>query len=137
MKPNLVWGNVGRVSVVVHGSRAPTMLEWEKYINYARGNVDIRNLRVLVKTHGGSPDAAQRKLMEDMARQQYPEAPPLAMITGSLVVRAVMTLVRVANPHIRCFPPEQLSIAYAYLNLEELEVRQTGTKLKELERQVL
>jgi hypothetical protein len=44
---NLVWHTEGRLSVVVHGRRGPTTLEWDRYLNHIRENVRIKNLRVL------------------------------------------------------------------------------------------
>ena len=136
MDQNLVWETVGRVSVVVHGRLQPSTLEWENYINYARGNIGIKRLRVLVLTHGGSPDANQRKTMEDMARQDYPQPPPVAMVTDSLVVRGVMTLATIFNPYIKCFP-DQLSIAYAYLGLDAHESEQAARALERLRTRVV
>jgi hypothetical protein len=136
MGRNLVWDTVGRVSVVVHGRSHPTTLEWEEYINYARGNVSIKDLKVLVRTHGGSPDAAQRKTMEDMARQDYPRPPRVAMVTGSVVVRAVMNVATVFNPHIKCFAPDQISVAYAYLGMDDHERARAALLLARLEKHV-
>jgi hypothetical protein len=137
MGRNLVWETVGRVSVVVHGRVQPTTLEWEEYINYARGNANIKNLQVLVRTHGGSPDANQRQTMADMARQDYPNPPRVAMITGSVVVRAVMNLAMVFNPNIKCFSPEQMSVACAYLELDSREQALAAAALAKLEKLVL
>lgn len=136
MGRNLVWDTVGRVSVVVHGRSNPTTLEWEEYINHARGNVSIKDLKVLVRTHGGSPDADQRKTLEDMARQDYPRPPRVAMITGSVVVRAVMSVATVFNPHIRCFAPDQISVAYAYLGMDDNERTRAALLLAQLEKHV-
>jgi hypothetical protein len=136
MGKNLVWDTVGRVSVVVHGRLQPTNLEWEEYIKYARSNVVIKDLKVLVRTHGGSPDADQRKTMEDMARQDYPHPPRVAMITGSIVVRAVMAVSTVFNPYIKCFGPDQVSVAYAYLGLDDHERARAALALARLDKQV-
>ena len=137
MDRHLAWDTAGRLSVVVHGRKQPTGLEWEEYVNYARGNAGIGDLRLLVWTHGGSPDANQRKTLEYMARQHFPEAPPLAMITGSLVVRAVMSLATVFNPRIKCFSPDQISVAYAYLGLDASERKLAAEMLARLEKAVL
>jgi hypothetical protein len=136
MGRNLVWETVGRVSVVVHGRSQPTTLEWEAYINYARTNVSIKDLKVLVRTHGGSPDAEQRKTMADMARQDYPHPPRVAMVTGSVVVRAVMAVSTVFNPYIKCFAPDHMSIACAYLGLDDHERTRATLALERLEKQV-
>lgn len=137
MGRNLVWETVGRVSVVVHGRLQPTALEWGEYISYARGNVAIKDLQVLVRTHGGSPDGAQRKTMEDMSRQDYPRPPKVAMITESVVVRAVMAISTVFNPRIKCFAPDQMSIAFAYLGLDAHERERSMRVLETLEKKVL
>jgi hypothetical protein len=137
MGRNLVWETVGRVGVVVHGRSPPTTLEWEEYINHARANASIKDLKVLVRTHGGSPDAEQRKAMEDMARQDYPHPPRVAMVTESVVVRAVMAVSTVFNPNIKCFAPDQMSVAYAYLGLEDHERTRAALALARLEKHVV
>jgi hypothetical protein len=137
MGRNLVWEIVGRVDVVVHGRYRPTTLEWEEYINHARANVGIKDLRVLVRTHGGSPDADQRKTMADMARQDYSHPPRVAMVTDSAVVRAVMAVATAFNPHIKCFAPDEISLAYAYLALDDHERTQAALALARLDKHVV
>ena len=137
MDVNLIWQTEGRLSVVVHGHHAPTNLEWDRYLNHTRQNVPIKNLRVLVLTLGGSPDGKQRQAMAEVARQDYPHPPPVAMLTGSVIVRSVMKLATMFNPHIRCFAPDQLAMVYAYLGLNRLEQEQAKRMLDALTSQVV
>ena len=137
MDANLVWNTQGRLSVVVHGRHGPTALEWDRYLNHTRENVPIKNLRVLVLTLGGSPDGKQRQAMAEVARQQYPQPPPVAILTGSLIVRSVMKLSAIFNPHIRCFAPEEFALACAYLGLNALERDQAARQLAALQSEVV
>ncbi|WP_437328879.1 hypothetical protein [Sorangium sp. So ce381] len=132
MGKNLTWKTQDRLSVVVHNECAPTDLEWNIYLNHVRENVNIPNLRVLVWTDGGSPDGRQRKAMEVVARQGYPNPPPLAVVTQSIVVRAVMKLASIFNPHIRCYSPDQISLAYMYLGLTPAERDLASQLMREL-----
>lgn len=134
---NLVWQTEGRLSVVVHGHHAPTNLEWERYLNHTRQNVSIPDLVVLVLTLGGSPDGKQRQGMADVARQDYPHPPPVAMLTGSVIVRSVMKLSTMFNPYIRCFSPDHLALAYAYLDLSSSEQERAKRTLDALTTQVV
>lgn len=40
------------------------------------------------------------------------------------------------NPHIRCFAPEQLSVAYAYLGLDACERARAAGLLERLQKEV-
>ncbi len=131
------WRTEGRIQVVVHNHLQPTNLEWERYVNDSRENVGVENLRVLVHSQGGSPNARQRKNLEIMVRQNFRRPIPMSVLTPSLVVRAVMKLAGAFNHNIRCFPPEEVDVACVFLGLSHFERSRVPQILQSLQAELL
>ncbi len=136
MGKNLVWADRGRLSVVVHNSRAPTNLEWSAYLNHVRARKDLKNQRVLVATDGGSPDGRQRRDLEEVVRTYHADPAPMAVLTSSLIVRAVMKVAAFFNPAIRCYTPDEFSAAVTFLELSPAEREFASTQLVALRQEV-
>ncbi len=136
MGKNLVWADRGRLSIAVHNAHPPSDLEWSRFLNYVRGRKDVKNQRILVWTDGGSPDARQRKALEDVVRKHIQDAAPMAVLTSSLIVRAVMKLAAFFNPLIKCYSPEDFNAASAYLGLSPDEREFASSRLVEMKKEV-
>jgi hypothetical protein len=119
MSETMGWSSDGRVSVTVHGPSTPSASEWQAYVNHIRSFPDLRGRRVLVLSHGGGPDALQRKALGEANRVAGPAT--LAIVTDNRVMRAVAAALAPFNPLIRCFAPSELKRALAYLDLTPSE----------------
>lgn len=136
MGKNFVWADKGRLSIAVHNAKPPSDLEWTRFLNHVRSRKDITDQRILVWTDGGSPDAHQRRALEEVIRKHIPDPAPMAVLTSSLIVRAVMKLASFFNPLIKCYAPDESSSALAYLGLSPDERAFVSRQLAELRKQV-
>src|SRR5687767_3375736 len=86
----MVVGFVGRYVVFVHGKAAPGDDEWEQSLSFYREAPDARQVRALVYTEGGAPNAAQRaKLNAVLGGRKL----PIAVLTTSSIARAAGTAI--------------------------------------------
>src|SRR6476620_10097389 len=79
---------VERVSVVLHGTDAPSDDDWNAYLIEMENAQELNALFIF--TLGGGPNAAQRKSVADMW-QRRKSMPPTSLVTPSAVVRTIVT----------------------------------------------
>jgi hypothetical protein len=112
---------VGNVHLIVVGEKNPTVADWNAYVHAVQ--IEERNglnitaqMRTLVFSDGGGPNAAQRKLAADVLNGR---STPVAIVTNSAIMRGVMTALRWFNPQASAFAPSELSDAMAFLQIPE------------------
>jgi hypothetical protein len=130
----MTWRNEGRLNVVVHGSKTPSMLEWSRYL----GDMGPRKndeLRVVVFSHGGAPDGGQRLQLTSMVEGGNYRV-PLALLTDARLVRAIVGTLRWFNPAIRAFALSETRVAYDCLGLTPDERERVTAIRSELEREL-
>lgn len=116
-----------------HGPRAPTNLEWQRYVNDAASSTTRSDTRVVVLSRGGSPDGPQRQTLMTALRGR---ARPCALLTDQLIARTVVAALRIFNPSMRAFPTTGLKEAADFLGLTGAEQQRVAELLVELEREV-
>lgn len=97
--------------IFVHRSLAPQDDEWEKVLDLFRDQ-DVKNIRTLVYTDGGAPNAAQRRRLMAVFGEAKPR---IAILTSSAIARAAGTALSWFNPQFRIFGPEDLDGAFHHL----------------------
>src|SRR5262245_3778952 len=113
---------VDNVLIVVHTSDAPRDVEWDAYVeavvDASKQKVDAGNLRHLIFTAGGGPNAVQRKASNDALRRMTGwRNSAAAVISTSATVRGIVTVFSWFNVNIKSFPPHQLDDAFHYLGI--------------------
>jgi len=124
----MTWRNEGRLNVVVHGAKAPSPLEWSRYLSEMSGRKEDE-LRVVVFSYGGAPGGAQRLQLSSMVEGGDFRV-PLALVTDTLLVRAMVGALRWFNPAIRAFALSETREAYEFLGLTT-EERERVTAIRE------
>jgi len=133
MGRTMSWRREGRLNVAFHGTRAPTNLEWQRYVIEAASGPPRRDARVVVLSRGGSPDGQQRTtLMTAMRGREC----PVALLTDSVIARGVVAALRIFNPAMRAFPTTNLKEAGDFLELTVAERERVAQLLVALEREV-
>lgn len=114
MQRSMSWRFEGRLTVVVHGPKNPSNLEWQNMLRdeVARG---IReDGRTLIVSYGGGPDGHQRELLG----QQIGRRPkPTCIMTKSALVRAITTALLFFNRTMKVVGLDERKAAYDFLDL--------------------
>jgi hypothetical protein len=120
---------IDRLFVVVYVGD-PSGAEWSAYLS-ALHRHGIERTSHLVFTDGGGPNAAQRRYLEKvLAGRQV----PVAVVSGNVTVRAVVTVLSWFNRRTRAFPRTDAGLRDA---LAYLEVPASRTELIASERDKL
>jgi hypothetical protein len=128
---NLEWRTEGRLHVCVHGSRNPTNVEWQRYLNASNEIASLADCRIVILTRGGSPSGQQRQaLMTAIGKRTR----PVALLTDNSVARMAIFAMRVFNPAMKAFATKELRPAGDFLGLSSLERDRVAQLLAELER---
>lgn len=104
--------------IMLHGSANPTHDQWDEYMKLL-SKKDVAKLGVLVFTDGGSPNASQRKQMNDIV-QRKPFA--RAIVTSSPLVRGVLRAVSWFSVGVAGFEPSDWRLAAAHAKFKEEEL---------------
>lgn len=118
--------------VVLHSGNSPSDAEWAEMVAAFRA-CDLKNLRIVVFTYGGAPNARQRAAINDILADC---APRIAIMTPSTFARGVGTAMTWFNPHMRLFGPEQLTEVLSHLGSPEHDRPRLKLVLGELEREL-
>jgi hypothetical protein len=116
-----------RLAIAVHSEQPPSDEEWAQWIALCRDRPGA--LRVLVETHGGGPNAKQRKALNDALGSRDMRA---AILTESLLVRGVVTALAWLGIPLRAFTFDQVRLAADYLELSDPELTHALETLREL-----
>lgn len=122
---NLIWRFDGRLAVAVHNASDPSNLEWAGYLRDTLAHPKASLLRVLVVSHGGGPNGAQRKeLTESLSRSV-----PTAFLSNKWLARSLVNTMSWFNPQLRAFGLHEDQAAFQFLELTEEEQR-TARRLR-------
>ena len=117
----------------VHASEAPSDAEWEALLGLFRLAAEEGvELRTLVYTEGGAPNARQRALLNDVLAGLKPR---VAVLTPSAAARAIGVAISWFNPDLRVFAGDELSRALDHLDVNQGERRILTQALTELRMQ--
>jgi hypothetical protein len=125
---NMAFKVIDRLFLVVFGAANPTDEEWVDYLKVTQKHGIDRTMQ-LIFTDGGGPTSTQRKYLNDILDGR---TVPVAVISGSASIRAVVTALSWFNRKIKAFPPAGLGDALVYL-----EIPATRAELIEREAQKL
>lgn len=128
----MAWNHEARLSIVVHSKSPPSSLEWLRFLNHNR-ELAGRDLRVLVCTYGGGPDADQRR---DLAEAVGHVIVPTVIMTNSLIARGIVGALNWFNPSIKVLPIDADLAAHRFLNLTTAESARALVLRKMLEREL-
>jgi hypothetical protein len=115
-------------STAVYGADAPSGEEWTRCVARCRERAGLES-RFLVETHGGVPDAKQRKVLAEALRN---EDTRVAVMTDSLVARGILTALAWLGLPQRGFALHDLHAAGAYLALTGEELQRAADDLSRL-----
>lgn len=99
---------------MVQSDQNPTDAEWDAHLDAHRhwfGHPE--GFRVLVATQGAIPTADQQRRMRAYLTANRPR---VAVMSSAVRIRFVAT-VRLVNPNLGCYSPEQRREAFAHLGL--------------------
>lgn len=131
------WSVVANVGVIVHGSGAPSVTEWEGWLaEYRRRSSGLKG--VLVYSFGGGPSSKQRTdVLKIVEKLQY--VPKTVMVTSSTIARGIITAMSwfvAPQKRAEVFSLPQLEDAFAALGLIESERQQVYECIARLADQV-
>lgn len=116
---------LGSLHIIVVGERDPAPADWNAYVEAiqaeAKRGVSARQTRTLVFSDGGGPNAAQRKVTNDLREGQ---STPQAIVTVSGLTRAAITALRLWSPHCRAFAPSDMGPALDFLGVPGIKFQQ-------------
>lgn len=133
MARSMSWRLEGRLNVVVHGSRSPSNLEWQRYVVDVASAAFPSDTRVVVLSRGGSPDGYQRQSLIAALRDQ---PKPVALLTDNVVARTTIIAMRLFNPTMRAFSIGSLKEAGEFLGLSVDERERVAQLLFELQNEL-
>lgn len=117
MPKNMVHSTWNDLFFVLHTGAMPTEEEWASYMVTCR-RVPMERMRSFIITDGGSPNAKQRQEVNDNLKGRKSIA---AVVSGSAMVRGVVTALTWFNAGIKVFSPEESVAALKYLGLDKRE----------------
>jgi hypothetical protein len=106
-----------RLTVAVHHTSAPTSEEWDRWIALCVGQEGP--IRVLVESHGGAPNAKQRKALQEAVGGRDLRS---AILSDSVVVRGVVTALAWLGVSLRAFSLHDYPAVAEYLGLSKHEL---------------
>ncbi len=125
---------LGNLHIIVVGERDPAPTDWNAYVEAiqaeARRGVDVTQMRTLVFSDGGGPNAAQRTITRDLCDGL---ARPRAIVTVHRLTRAVIAALRWVDPLCRAFAPRDLGAALAFLEIPGTKQQQVLRLAGEIE----
>ena len=111
--PQMVSGAVGNLALCLHTKEAIPTPEWAHFMDILR-TIDPAQVRVLVFTDGGGPNAAQRKQFHDYTGAAKPS---IAIVTDSSLIGALLGVFSMFQPRVARFSPRQVREALAHVGL--------------------
>jgi hypothetical protein len=98
-----------------HSSEPPTNAEWDAHLRLLEQTMRAHgSVNTIVLTEGGAPSATQRAALTRVLGKGTTRS---AILTRSAAVRAVLTALRLWNPTIVGFTPDELPKAMEFLGL--------------------
>jgi hypothetical protein len=113
VKRNLAIQVIDRLFIVAYGATSPTDEEWSDYLGLVQRH-GIDRTQHIIFTEGGAPTSAQRRRVAALLDGR---AVPVAVLSASARVRAMVTALSWLNPRIKAFPPSALPEALDFLDV--------------------
>jgi hypothetical protein len=126
----MAWRFEGRLTVVLHGPRNPSNLEWQSMLRDEAARSKPDDGRTLVISYGGGPDGRQRDLL---AQQMQTKPVPTCIMTASAMVRAITAALLFFNRNMKVVGLDERERAYDFLNLAAPEREAAERARRELE----
>ena len=127
-----VAASFGQVHLAIQRGESVSDAVWNEWLASLQQDPDGR-LRLLVESHGGGPNAKQRKQFVDAMRGRDLR---IAVLTDSPISRGMVTAVSWLGQPLRSFRVAQLAEAIAWLDLTPSEGEQLRVELAKLRRQM-
>jgi hypothetical protein len=134
MGRNMSWRMEGRLCVIVHSAKAPTNLEWQRFLVETTTSAAPAEGRLIVLSRGGGPDGEQRKALS-VAVGSRPK-PLLALLTDSILARTGLAAMRLLNPSMKAFGAKDFKEAFEFLKLTVAERERVAKLLVEVENEL-
>jgi hypothetical protein len=130
MQRSMSWRFEGRLTVVVHGPKNPSNLEWQNMLTDEVARAQPEGGRTLIVSYGGGPDGHQRDLL---AQRIGAKPTPTAIMTKSVLVRAIAAALLFFNRSMKIFGLDERQAAYNFLGLSGAERESADRVRRELE----
>lgn len=124
----LVCTSIGCLHVTVQSEAEISAEEWKSWLTQITRAGDDR-LRLLIESHGGAPNAAQRR--EFVEKVRYADT-RIAVVTDSALARGVVTALAWLGQPLRAFTLGELAQALDYLALTRDEAESARRELMRL-----
>jgi hypothetical protein len=131
----MAYGKVGGSIVTLLKRQKPSDADWDQYVALIRMLPPGQPYRVLVWSLGGSPTPEQRKRLDDVIGG-HQKTSRVAVISDSMLVRGIVSAMRVVQPMYQSFSPSNIESAFRYLELSEGEIREASALVKRLQREI-
>lgn len=133
MAPSMAWRFEGRLTVVVHGQKNPSNLEWQSMLRDETARGRSESGRTLIVSHGGGPDGRQRELL---AQQMTTRPAPTCIMTSSPLVRAITAALLFFNRGMKVVGLDERERAYDFLTLSAPEREAADRLRREMEAEI-
>jgi hypothetical protein len=133
MKRNMLTRREGPLLLCRQNAREPSEQEWNEFLRLLssqRQELEARNLKILVHTDGGAPNAEQRKRLAETLGDYHPR---VACISDSVKVRFASVLITLFQRNYRQFSALEIKHAFAHLELSPEQCELAERALREFE----
>jgi hypothetical protein len=133
MKRNMLTRSKGPLLLCRQTGEEPSEQEWSEFLRVLAagcGELEAKNLKVLVLTDGGAPNAEQRKRLVETLSGCHPQ---VACISDSVKVRFASVLITLFQHNYRHFSLAETKHAFAHLELTPAQCDAAQKSLQELE----
>ena len=133
MKRNILLRTIGPLVVVRQNAEEGSQPDWSDFMRVLteqRGEFRPEELRILVYTDGGSPNAEQRALLAQTLGKFHPR---VAVVSNAIKVRFAGALIALFQRNYRQFSGAELPLAFAHLQLAPSQCELAEKFLRELE----
>lgn len=133
MKRSMLSRRVGSLMLVRESADDPTDAEWDEFLTFLTANsreLQDQRLKILVRTDGGSPNAAQlKRLAATLGKTQA----LVAIVSDSIKVRFAGAAIALFQRNIRQFSTAEWPRTYAHLGLTQEQQLSAEETLRQLE----
>jgi hypothetical protein len=118
------------ILVLRENAYTPRDQDWDEFLRVlAEHRPNFANLKILVRTEGGGPNAAQRRRLQTALDGRTVR---VAVVTNDVPVRFIVSSIALLNRAIRSFANDEIEAAYEHLSLSPAEQRLAEKGLAEL-----
>lgn len=136
MKRNILLRAIGPLVLVRQNAEEGSEADWSEFMGLLtaqRREYRPDELRILVYTDGGSPNAQQRALLAHTLGNFHPR---VAVVSNSIKVRFAGSLIALFQRNYRQFSASELKLAFSHLQLPPNQCELAEKVLRELEAQL-